>query len=166
MDADLTQARDQLERRIAGDFPPGDHPIQPAGLPAVLHQLSHVIDRKMKVELEARRARLGDLDQRLAPAKDIANVDVLFGEPGGGEVFAERRGAEPIGLLGEFTDPVGIVFARIMTQRAVRPAVDFLLRLLVPIETEIAELMERSERSIRRDWQKARMFLLSAMQDS
>ena len=27
-----------------------------------------------------------------------------------------------------------------MTQRAVRPAVDFLLRLLVPIETEIAEL--------------------------
>ncbi len=33
-------------------------------------------------------------------------------------------------------------------------------------ELEIAELLQRSERSIRRDWQKARMFLLSAMQDS
>lgn len=64
----------------------------------------------------------------------------MLGKPGGGEVFAERRRAEPLGLLGEVTDPVGIVFTRIMTQRAVRPAVDFLLRLLVPIETEIAEL--------------------------
>ena len=33
-------------------------------------------------------------------------------------------------------------------------------------ELEIAELLQRSERSIRRDWQKARMFLLSAMQAS
>lgn len=32
-------------------------------------------------------------------------------------------------------------------------------------ELEIAELLQRSERSIRRDWQKARMFLLSVMQD-
>ena len=33
-------------------------------------------------------------------------------------------------------------------------------------ELEIAALLKRSERSVRRDWQKARMFLLSAMQDS
>ena len=32
-------------------------------------------------------------------------------------------------------------------------------------ELEIAALMERSERSVRRDWQKARMFLLAALQD-
>ncbi|MFT3761563.1 MAG: ECF-type sigma factor [Pseudoxanthomonas sp.] len=32
-------------------------------------------------------------------------------------------------------------------------------------ELEIAELMQRSERSIRRDWQKARLFLMAAMQD-
>lgn len=32
-------------------------------------------------------------------------------------------------------------------------------------ELEIAELLQRSERSIRRDWQKARLFLLSAMQE-
>lgn len=32
-------------------------------------------------------------------------------------------------------------------------------------ELEIASLMERSERSVRRDWQKARMFLLAALQD-
>lgn len=32
-------------------------------------------------------------------------------------------------------------------------------------EQEIAALLKRSERSVRRDWQKARMFLLAAMQD-
>lgn len=32
-------------------------------------------------------------------------------------------------------------------------------------ELEIAALLERSERSIRRDWQKARMFLLASLQD-
>jgi RNA polymerase sigma factor (TIGR02999 family) len=32
-------------------------------------------------------------------------------------------------------------------------------------ELEIADLMQRSERSVRRDWQKARLFLLAAMQD-
>jgi RNA polymerase sigma factor (TIGR02999 family) len=31
-------------------------------------------------------------------------------------------------------------------------------------EQEIASLLKRSERSVRRDWQKARMFLLTAMQ--
>ena len=30
---------------------------------------------------------------------------------------------------------------------------------------EIAALLQRSERSIRRDWQKARLFLLSAMSE-
>ena len=33
-------------------------------------------------------------------------------------------------------------------------------------ELEIAALLKRSERSIRRDWQKARLFLLSAMADT
>jgi RNA polymerase sigma factor (sigma-70 family) len=33
-------------------------------------------------------------------------------------------------------------------------------------ELEIAELLQRSERSIRRDWQKARLFLLSAMSEA
>jgi len=32
-------------------------------------------------------------------------------------------------------------------------------------EQEIAELLKRSERSIRRDWQKARMFLLASLGD-
>ncbi|HEY0332838.1 MAG TPA: ECF-type sigma factor [Stenotrophomonas sp.] len=32
-------------------------------------------------------------------------------------------------------------------------------------ELEIAELMQRSERSIRRDWQKARMLLFASMQE-
>lgn len=31
-------------------------------------------------------------------------------------------------------------------------------------EQEIAELLERSERSVRRDWQKARVFLMAALQ--
>ena len=33
-------------------------------------------------------------------------------------------------------------------------------------ELEIAELLQRSERSIRRDWQKARMFLLASLRDT
>ena len=33
-------------------------------------------------------------------------------------------------------------------------------------EQEIAELLKRSERSIRRDWQKARMFLLASLRDA
>jgi RNA polymerase sigma factor (TIGR02999 family) len=33
-------------------------------------------------------------------------------------------------------------------------------------ELEIAALLKRSERSIRRDWQKARMFLLASLQDA
>ena len=33
-------------------------------------------------------------------------------------------------------------------------------------EVEIAALMERSERSIRRDWQKARMFLLASLDEA
>jgi DNA-directed RNA polymerase specialized sigma24 family protein len=32
-------------------------------------------------------------------------------------------------------------------------------------ELEIAALMKRSERSVRRDWQKARMFLLASLKD-
>ncbi|AKC86861.1 ECF-type sigma factor [Pseudoxanthomonas suwonensis] len=32
-------------------------------------------------------------------------------------------------------------------------------------EQEIADLLRRSERSVRRDWQKARMFLLAAMRE-
>jgi RNA polymerase sigma factor (TIGR02999 family) len=32
-------------------------------------------------------------------------------------------------------------------------------------ELEIAGLLKRSERSIRRDWQKARMFLLASLKD-
>jgi len=33
-------------------------------------------------------------------------------------------------------------------------------------ELEIAALMQRSERSVRRDWQKARMFLLASLQET
>ena len=32
-------------------------------------------------------------------------------------------------------------------------------------ETEIAALLKRSERSVRRDWQKARLYLLASLQD-
>ena len=33
-------------------------------------------------------------------------------------------------------------------------------------ELEIAALLKRSERSVRRDWQKARMFLLASLRDT
>ena len=50
------------------------------------------------------------------------------------------RGAEQIGLLREFADPVEVMLAGIVAQRAIRPAVNFLFRLLVPFQPEIAEL--------------------------
>ena len=93
----------------------------------------------MVVKLEARRSRLRHLNQRLSPAEDIANIDIFFRQPFGREIFAKRRGAEKIRLLRKFTGPVGIVFTGIVAQRAVRPAVNFLLRLLIALQPQIAE---------------------------
>jgi hypothetical protein len=42
----------------------------------------------------------------------------------------------------------------------------FLAQLLVGARGGLRILLERSERSIRRDWQKARMFLLASLKDS
>ena len=95
------------------------------------------MNAEMVVELEARRARLGDLDQGIAPAVDIANKHVLFGQPFGGEVLAKRGGDKEVRLLGELGSPVLIVFARVVTQRAIGSAVDFLFGLLVTRKSEV-----------------------------
>ena len=42
---------------------------------------------------------------------------------------------------------------------------DTALTRLHAVELEIAALLQRSERSVRRDWQKARMFLLASLKD-
>ena len=91
----------------------------------------------MVVELEARRAWLRHLNQGIAPAVDITDKHVLFGEPFGGEILAKRGGNEEVRLLGEFGFPVLIVFTRVVAQRAIGPAVDFLFGLLVTRKPEV-----------------------------
>ena len=95
------------------------------------------MNAEMVVELEARRARLRHLNQGIAPAVDITNKHVLFGEPFSGEIFTKRGSNEEIRLLGELRLPVLIVLARIVAQRALRPAVDLLFGLLVARKPEV-----------------------------
>jgi hypothetical protein len=95
------------------------------------------------VELEARRARLRHLNQRLAPAEDIADKDVFSVSPSV-ERFSPNAGAQKRSACWGIHGPVGVVFTGIVAQRAVRPAVDFLLRLLIALQPQIAEVSSPS----------------------
>lgn len=77
----LTQARSQLNRRIRRNLSRLHNAIQPAGFTRVLQLGRHILNAKMVVKFEARRARLGDLNQSIAPAINIANKDVLLRQP-------------------------------------------------------------------------------------
>ncbi len=81
---------------------------------AVLHKEGHVADGKVEIKFKAWRARLSDLDQRLAPAVDVANKHVVFGHSVRRQILAKRRGAKQRRLLGELANPISIVFAGVM----------------------------------------------------
>ncbi|VFS68082.1 Uncharacterised protein [Kluyvera cryocrescens] len=49
-------------------------------LPLFLHHRSHVANGKVVVQLKTRRTRLCDLNQRLTPAVNIPDEDVVFGQ--------------------------------------------------------------------------------------
>ncbi len=95
------------------------------------------MNAEMVVKLEARRARLGYLNQGIAPAVDITDKHVLFDEPFGGKILAKRGGNEELRLLRKLGFPVLIVLARIVAQRALGPAVDFLFGLLVTRQPKV-----------------------------
>ncbi|MNP51373.1 hypothetical protein D3C76_1456840 [compost metagenome] len=125
----------QLQWRIRRHFPSQNHPIQPAGFTCRLQLRGHITDAKMVVKLKARRARLRDLNQRIAPAKNVADKDVFLGQTLGRQILTKCWRNKKLCLLGEFPRPVRVVLARIMAQRALRPAVDFFLGLLIPRQT-------------------------------
>ncbi len=87
---------------------------------------------KMVVNFETGRTRLGHLNQRFTPAKNIPDIDVLLGHSLGGEVLAERWRDKALRLFRKCACPVAIVLAWIVTQGTIWPAVDLLLGLLIP----------------------------------
>ena len=87
---------------------------------------------KMVVNFEAGRTRLGHLNQRLIPAKNIPDVDVLLGHSLCREVLAERWRDKEIHLFRKRACPVAIVLAWVVAQGTIWPAVDLLLGLLIP----------------------------------
>ncbi|WP_237508532.1 hypothetical protein, partial [Pseudomonas aeruginosa] len=81
MNADITQPGNQLERRIAGNLPSGNHPAQPAGASATLPHLLPAMRRNIKVAPASPLSRRGALADGLAPAVALAAHRCLLGTP-------------------------------------------------------------------------------------
>ena len=107
-------------------------------------------------------------------AKTMRNIIIDFAR----EQFAERRGggAEPLQLDTELAnevggDAAGRTLIQVNDTLLALEAVDPTLAQIVEMryfagysEVEVAELMGTSERTVRRQWEKARAFLLASMQ--
>ena len=100
--------------------------------------LDHVIAAKFDAELVAGHARLDGEDFRGADLKTVADVDGVFGESRGGEIFAECAPGKID--FGEFGAPIGVVFAGVDVDGFIGAAVDGEIRLAVAIEIEGAEM--------------------------
>jgi hypothetical protein len=104
----------------------------------VQEALDHVIAAEFDAEFVARHARLDGDDFGGAHLKTIADVDGVFSESRGGEIFAESA---PWKLdFREFGAPIGIVFAGVDVDSFIRAAVNGEIGLAVAIEIESAEL--------------------------
>ena len=107
-------------------------------------------------------------------AKTMRNIIIDFAR----EQLAERRGggAEPLQLNTELANEVGgdaggRTLLQVNDTLLALEAVDPTLAQIVEMryfagysEVEVAELMGTSERTVRRQWEKARAFLLASMQ--
>ena len=107
-------------------------------------------------------------------AKTMRNIIIDFAR----EQLAERRGggAEPLQLNTELANEVGSdaggkTLLQVNDTLLALEAVDPTLAQIVEMryfagysEQEVAELMGTSERTVRRQWEKARAFLLASMQ--
>lgn len=114
VDADITASGYQLKRRIAEHLPARHDAIQPASVTAILHQRCHIGNAEVEVKLEAWRARLRHLDQRLAPAEDVADIHVLLRQPDGREILAKRRRDKQCRLVREIPRPLGVMLTGIV----------------------------------------------------
>ena len=106
-------------------------------------------------------------------AKTMRNIIIDFAR----EQLAERRGGgeQPVRLdtelAGEIgSDAAGTTLIQVNDSLLALEAVDPMLAQIVEMryfagysETEVAELMGSSERTVRRQWEKARAFLLASM---
>lgn len=128
----LEQAQRRARRHLAGF----EHAVVPAGAGAVLHPPRHVRRGEAQVELPAGLARLGDLDEGAAQAKDVADADVRLGQAGGAEVLAEGTDPEQVRRQGrQVAPPRGVVLAGVMVHRLFRAAVMPPVALFVALES-------------------------------
>ena len=108
-------------------------------------------------------------------AKTMRNIIIDFAR----EQLAERRGAgaEPLQLNTELAseirgDAAGTTLIQVNDSLLALEAIDPMLAQIVEMrffagysEVEVAELLGSSERTVRRQWEKARAFLLASMNE-
>src|SRR5690606_30627342 len=123
-------ALDQFERVIAADRAFAQDPVEPAAAAAVLHYQRQLGELLVLAEAIAGRTGLADLQQRSAPAKDVADAYLAFQQAEAAEILAKPRRLP--GALRVMSAPGRVVLARIVVQRALRAAVKARVGLFVP----------------------------------
>ena len=121
----------------SGDFSfAGDGEVE-TGAAAGEEALHHVVGLEADAQFVAREARLGDHDFRRADGKPVAEMDRVFQQAFGGEVFSKDSQRQiPAGQL--FL-PVDVVFERVAIDGFVLAAVDGEVRLTVAVQIELVQ---------------------------
>ncbi|CAD5377660.1 hypothetical protein OF001_U210067 [Pseudomonas sp. OF001] len=107
----------QLQRRPGVDQAGAPHPVEPAAAPAVLQQGRQLGQVPALRQAIVGQARLADLQQRLAPAHQVADADLGLADAEGGKVLAAGRRA-PL-VQREALAPVAVVLGRVVQQGAI-----------------------------------------------
>src|SRR5438270_5836598 len=115
-------------------------PIVPAGPTAPHHRPQHSGVREGQGELEARLARLADLQQGTADPMHIPDAKIAFEHARDGQIFAEGARDKLIAMLRKFPRPGGVMLLRISVDRLFRAAVDRQIRLFVTGKTQGSDL--------------------------
>lgn len=131
-------ARDRAARRGFARF---EHADVPAGARAGRHAGGHIVAAGEHGELEARRARLADFEQHLAPLEAIADAYGVFVGAFDGEIFAEGGG---LALELRFGFPPWPVVGGVDVDRLVGAAVDGEIGLAVAVDIGLPDDDRRS----------------------
>lgn len=140
------RAVDQAKFVSGRDHTRLQHAVIPAGAGAGLNAPGHVRDAEAHAEFPAGLAGLGDLDARGAETELVAHADALLGEADGGDVLAERAGAEAFRQVGKLAAPGRVMLEREMVHGLVRPAMAAGIALLVAGETRHGQPQGRGDR--------------------
>ncbi len=90
------------------------------------------------IKVAARRARLADLDDGIAPAKAVTNTHLALIETARGEIFAECRRAKRRQIRIQIA-PVAVVLDRVMAETAIGPAMKAPIGNAVTLQAFMAE---------------------------